>query len=985
MSYGIVPIRMRRGDPLKAVLGIGLLGEIEVTRDGTRLGLPPSRKTRALLAYLVASERRHRRERLCSMFWEVPDDPRGALRWSLSRLRGLVDDSVHRIIADRDTVTFEAHGAEIDLVTLRREAKAIGDLPVEALERLAALFRGEFLEGLDLPDLPDFQAWCVAEREDVRRLQLRVLSTLIERHATDPAAALPHVRKLVQVDPYSGSARALLLRHLVLLGRRAEAEQHFAAGLRQLREVGEDDALTAAWRNLQGFGQPPSIRPAAPATASAEDGTRFGDGGTMAFVGRDAELARLLAHLSHVAQGSIATLVVGEPGLGKTRLLEETVAVARQRGFRIVRGQAHEADRSRPYGVWREALGGFGAGASPVDDDGGQDRTARERYLSEVSERLLGAGGGEEPVLVAVDDVQWCDAASADLIQTLFRSGRGRPLLVMMTARSGELADNPQVLQLLRSLRHSRMLDEIRLNPLHGAALDALVRQMLPQGDAARVARESGGNPLFAIELARQAGTDGDVLPRSVKDLVRDRVERLPEAAANALRWASVIGQVFSADRLLAIAGMPIAELATALEVLERHDFIRAKSETNGDYAFAHDLVHRVVYTSLSEPRRRLMHLKAAQTLRDHGGGIERLADEIAHHAVRGGDSGMAAAACVEAAERCLRLYANVEAAAFARQGLHHAAMLSEPERVKRMIELTRLGLFAERPRHAGAAAAELEALAEDALAQGCPEHARLAFHTLSILRWERGEWGNAQRDTLRAELVSRTADDASRVLAMAETARCLVMIERDLGQAGALHGEASDLAKRLGIEPNAIPDTAGMLRLQCGEYDAAMASFRRARLLAQRDGERIGEFLALEHMAEAALSRRLYGEASAIAADMVRLAEKFGGGSEAPFAAALAALCRVAEGDEAADAALSDALEALRVVDAKHRLALCLRWAAEVDIAGGRIERGRERAERSLALAIAINRPSDIALARVAIAEAIRGAGGNRPPAAAA
>lgn len=959
------------------MLGIGLLGEVEVTRDGVRLALPPSRKTRALLAYLVATGRRHRRERLCSMLWEVPDDPRGALRWSLSRLRALVDDSVHRILADRDTVQFEAEGAEIDLVTLRREAKAAGDLSVDGLERLAALFRGEFLEGLDLPDLPDFQAWCAAEREDVRRLQLQVLAALIDRLAAAPEAAMPHVRKLVQVDPYSASARALLLRHLLVLGRRAEAEQQYAAGLRQLREVGEDEALTAAWRGLQDATHQSSRQSASVAQVIPENGERLGGGGRTAFVGRETELSRLVAHLSPVTRGSFATLIAGEPGLGKTRLMDEAVAIARQRGFRIVRGQAHEADRSRPYGVWREWLGGSGAAPAADDDDAGSNDAARERYLTEASERLLDTDADAHgPVLVAVDDVQWCDAASADLIQTLFRTARGRPLLIMLTARSGELADNPQVLQLLRSLRNDRMLDELVLDPLDAAALDGLVRAMLPDGDATRIVRESGGNPLFAIELARQAGTDGNVLPRSVKELVRDRVERLPEAAANALRWASVIGQVFAAERLLAIAGMPIDELAVALEALERYDFIRTRSETDGDYAFVHDLVHRAVYTALSEPRRRLMHLKAAQTLRDQGGGIERLADEIAHHAVRGGDSGMAAAACVEASERCLRLYANVEAGAFARQGLRHAATLAEPERVKRMIELTRLALLAERPRHAGEVAAQLETLAEDALAQGCPEHARLAFHALSILRWERGEWGDAARDTLRAELVSRTAEGTTRVQAMAETARCLAMTERDLKQAGVLLDEASALATRLGIEPNAIPDTAGMLRLQRGEYDAAMASFRRARLLAQRDGERIGEFLALEHMAEAALSRKLYAEAGAIAAEMIRLAEKLGGGSEAPFAAALGALCRMAEGDEAADAVLDDALQVLRTVDAKHRQALCLRWAAEIDTAAGRVARALQRGKDSLALATAINRPSDIALARVAIAAAGRAAG---------
>ena len=87
------------------MLTIRLLGEIEIVRDGAALTLPPSRKTRALLAFLIASGRQHRRERLCSLFWEIPDDPRGALRWSLSRVRSLVNEPGNeRIVADREAV-----------------------------------------------------------------------------------------------------------------------------------------------------------------------------------------------------------------------------------------------------------------------------------------------------------------------------------------------------------------------------------------------------------------------------------------------------------------------------------------------------------------------------------------------------------------------------------------------------------------------------------------------------------------------------------------------------------------------------------------------------------------------------------------------------------------------------------------------------------------------------------------------------------------
>jgi len=102
------------------VLGLRLLGEIEVLRDGAREALPPSRKTRALLAFLAATGKPHRRERLCTMFWNLPADPRGSLRWSLSRLRALVDEpDAPRIVATRDTVAFEPRGADVDLLVIR--------------------------------------------------------------------------------------------------------------------------------------------------------------------------------------------------------------------------------------------------------------------------------------------------------------------------------------------------------------------------------------------------------------------------------------------------------------------------------------------------------------------------------------------------------------------------------------------------------------------------------------------------------------------------------------------------------------------------------------------------------------------------------------------------------------------------------------------------------------------------------------------------
>src|SRR5947209_11767360 len=99
---------------------VSVLGRFRVRRDGSNVELPPSKKTRALLAYLAVTARPHSRDRLCAMFWAVPDDPRAALRWSLTHLRPIVDEhDCRRIIADRENVGLDPNGIVVDLLSLR--------------------------------------------------------------------------------------------------------------------------------------------------------------------------------------------------------------------------------------------------------------------------------------------------------------------------------------------------------------------------------------------------------------------------------------------------------------------------------------------------------------------------------------------------------------------------------------------------------------------------------------------------------------------------------------------------------------------------------------------------------------------------------------------------------------------------------------------------------------------------------------------------
>ena len=140
------------------MLRICVLGKLAVERHRTKMQLPPSKKTRALLAYLAVTARPHSRSRLCAMFWDVPDDPRAALRWSLTRLRPLVDEPDGRgIIADRENVAFDLDRVTVDIVSLRNAARNGTDaISTDALREATEALEGDFLEGSICPTARSF-------------------------------------------------------------------------------------------------------------------------------------------------------------------------------------------------------------------------------------------------------------------------------------------------------------------------------------------------------------------------------------------------------------------------------------------------------------------------------------------------------------------------------------------------------------------------------------------------------------------------------------------------------------------------------------------------------------------------------------------------------------------------------------------------------------------------------------------------------------
>jgi DNA-binding SARP family transcriptional activator len=173
-------------------LEIRLLGPLEVLRGGQNWPLPQSRKTRALLAYFAVTQRQHLRQHLCSLLWEGPADPRAALRWSLTKLRAVTDDAqTKRLRGTQELIGFDAAHVDIDLWRLRHQlGKDHQQAPLPALDAAASMFRGDLLEGLDLPDCPSFDAWLKAEREAAEHLRDSILATLADRSRGTPETAL---------------------------------------------------------------------------------------------------------------------------------------------------------------------------------------------------------------------------------------------------------------------------------------------------------------------------------------------------------------------------------------------------------------------------------------------------------------------------------------------------------------------------------------------------------------------------------------------------------------------------------------------------------------------------------------------------------------------------------------------------------------------------------------------------------------------------
>ncbi|HET7551060.1 MAG TPA: AAA family ATPase [Gemmatimonadaceae bacterium] len=961
-----------------ASLEIRLLGPLEVERDGRLLELPPSRKARALLAYLAATGGSHAREQICDIFWDGPVDPRGALRGALSKLRRVLDDArANHIVPGGDRVALDTTGITVDLTTIRAVASDLVSADLELLERCAASFRGELLEGLDLPDCYRFDAWRAAQREVARGLRSSILSTLVVRLADTPNEALRYARERLRHDPFAEAAHMDVMRLLARLGRVREAREQYES----CRRILESELHVRPSRELEALRRailPPPVPAALRSQPSPEpraDGPR-----RPPIVGRERERHSLerSIHAAARGDGEPMLLLTGEPGIGKTRLLDEAAAMVRARGGEVLAGRAFEAEILRPYGALIDALRAIPPYELPAElrlelstilpelGSAPPDAADRGRLFGAVAQLLVTRAADSRPVVLMVDDLQWIDEASASLLHYVVRGCAGQGVLLLCASRRVEIEDNIAAARLLRALRRTGSVHQIHVGPLDAAATARLVRGVGTSLDADRIFARSEGNPLFALEIAR-AGRDDDTVPGTLQELIGDRLAQLDPSARGLLPWASGLGHDFTLDTLGRTAGLQNAELLLAVEELERRNVLQP---VGNRYDFTHDMVREVAYRQLSEPRRRLVHSRIARILEEADDSDHELAGDVAHHAALGGERELAARASLAAARRALWAFAPEEASQLVELGIRHLDGLSTETRTALHLELLGLSVYPGMKEHRlPEIESRLSRIIGEAHAAGLQAQVQRGFQLLADVHFLDGDFGGALDRSLRAQEAGRAADPATVVRAIGDTARCLGLTEHDMPLAAKLAREAAALARGVGYEGHELAQALGHVHHHRGELDDASASFERAASLARNEHARWFECASLAQLVMIDVERGRASDALERCRELLTLTDKLDEGSDAPFARALEALALMQLGESDAAARLEDALTELSAADSRWTIAYIQNMASEIDIAAGRIDAARGRAANALEAATAIERCNEVAISHSLLA----------------
>lgn len=706
---------------MPSTLEIQLLGEFRLCYDNqpvTQLNTP---RLQTLLAYLLL----HRgapqsRQQIAYLFWPDSSDSqaRTNLRNTIFQLRNTLPTADRYLQVDSQTIQWRGDGpftldvAEFEAALQEAQEASVSTVQHAALKRAVECYGGDLLPG-------SYEDWLLQERERLQQRYMAVLDQLIEllEGQQETRLAIDYAQRLLQQDPLRESSYTRLMQLYAQAGDRAAALRVYHTCTTTLaRELGVDpDPQTqSVYEHLLNLEAPqPTV-------------SRIRD--TSPLVGRLQAWTQLQGAWRGAGRGHpTLALVAGEAGIGKTRLVEELVEWAHRQGTAAATAHCYAVGGNlalAPVQEWlrapifrraRQELEPLWASeVARLLPELLMERTElappaplleswqRQRFFEALGRLLFYQN---EPLLLALDDIQWCDSDTLEWVQYLLRSYSKGRLLVVCTLRQEALPAGHPLTTLLHQLGRSDQFIEIelaRLTPEETTELAAnlLGRALSPQL-ANRIYSATEGNPLFVVEAVRAESSKGEkeigmlegdankeistpqpstTLPPKVLAVIQSRLEALSPVARELASIAGVIGRAFAVE-VLARARPEEARddedhLVQGLDELWQQRIIRERG-ANGlaseTYDFTHDKIREVAYTSLSPIRRRHLHRRVAQALEEvYAGRLDAVYAQIATHYEAGG----LPLPAIDASYRAAQVARQRSAFAEAISGLHHALSL---------------------------------------------------------------------------------------------------------------------------------------------------------------------------------------------------------------------------------------------------------------------------------------------------------------------
>ena len=698
-------------------LQVFLLGPPAVTWGRRRLSIS-RRQVRALLYRLAASSESIPRESLAFLFW--PDIPETTARRKLSGLlahlrRDLPDPSI--LVAQEDHIGLDPERSWSDLTAFELLCVDLASAASqESLQQAVDLYRGSFLHGFSLPDGAEYENWMIVERESCERVYLEALTALVNHGITSGAydSALAYAQRYLETDDLAEDMHRRVIELYAALGDRSAALRQYercAAILETELGVEPLPETIAAYQAAQvSRGPLEAMVPEAQPKVAAWPGAEHKDtikvtwtthpGLDLALIGRDTCLKRMEDAFALTREGKGRVLLIsGEPGIGKSRLMEEFAASVAGEAM-ILAGAGHPDTQASPYQPLIEALRPaliahhdqlevadwchteacrlvpelrrLHPELLPASTPGAEQ--AQATLFEALYQVILALASGPQPVILCLDDLHYAGETTLDWLvyagRKLAQAVRPR-LLVLGTYRS---EDATSLINLRQGLAREGILDQLSLTGLDATQIQQLLEPLKTsvayEQDLARsLVQATGGNPFFLLESVRsliEAGckpedfSDADALclPDSVLAAVEERVARLKPRARQVLEAGSVLGRSFSFGLVRQTSGRGELETVDGLDEVVARELVE---EGATGYWFRHEMIRTAVYQQLSRQRREVLHRRAGEALERQE---PANSGALARHFERAGQPGRAAVYSLQAGRTAKEVFAQAEALA---------------------------------------------------------------------------------------------------------------------------------------------------------------------------------------------------------------------------------------------------------------------------------------------------------------------------------